>query len=119
MRIDGESYRLARATGLSIIEKAALKRATLRMAAIEKKAQPTEADAREYRKLSEEIVRIAIPDAPHPTITALSLEQLGQAIVTFFGRTAATSGVIAAVRELQADSGRASRASSGSMAGTR
>jgi hypothetical protein len=124
VRINGESYRLMRSSGLSLIKQAALSRAWTRMKVIGEKIQRGEllgeSDAHEYRKLAVEMASLALPDAPMPVIDALSDEQLDQVILTFFLRTAtAKSGLPATVRELMPQtSAPTSPSSSGSTAAT-
>ena len=121
VRINGESYRLTRSSGLSLIQQSALNRAWTRMKKIGEKIQKgqllSEADAREYRKLAEEMTLLALPDAPAAIVATLSDEQLDQVILTFFVRTAtAKSGLAATVRELVPHSAPTSPASSASTA---
>lgn len=125
IRINGESYRLARSSALTLVQKAALSRAWTRMTKIGERIQKgellTDKDEREYRKLAEEITRLAVPDVPAAVVSELALEQLDQVILVFFTLTAtAPSGLTSTVRELMRDrSAPTSRDSSASTAETR
>jgi hypothetical protein len=120
IRIYGEAYRLARATDLSLMDRAAFNRARKRMAYLEEMPTPREKDQAEHRKLSEEIARLAVPDAPHEVVAKLSNDQLGAIVVVFFGRTQQTSGIVRTASELglSMTSGTRSPDSSGSTGGT-
>lgn len=124
--IDKESYRLTRSGGLSLLEQAALARAWKRLKAIAAKVSdgraPTEAEAREHRKLSEEVSRLALRDCPQEVVAKLSDEQLMRVILVFFARTSTASGLARTVEELlpkvDPTSALRSPASSGSTAGS-
>jgi len=121
IRIDDDTYRLARTTALSVRQRAQLRRAGNRMQAIEKLEEPSEADEREYRVLSEEVVHLAMPDAPAAVIAKLADEQLQQVTVAFFGRTATQSPLVRMLAETlktQETSASISPASNGSTAVT-
>lgn len=97
---NSESYVLARATDLSLADRAAFNRCKKRMDYLETLPTPKDKDTAEHRKLSEEIVHIAVPTAPREEISKLSNDQLGRVVVFFFGRTQQTSGTVRAATEL-------------------
>jgi len=123
--IDKRSYRLTRSGGLSLVQQAALSRAWKRMKAIAAKVEkgnaPTETERLEYRQLSEEVVSLALCDAPAEVVHRLSDEQLGRVILVFFVRASSASGLAATMRDLLSGlptSGQRSPDSNGSTAET-
>lgn len=123
VRIDGETYEMANPSHFGLRSGGEIWRGMERIAALETKAKPSEADEREYRQRLERLCAVAVPELPAPVLRKLATGQLADLVVSFFALVARGNPRISMLIQTAAESSptgtTSSPSSSASTAATR
>jgi len=123
VRVDDETYEMANPSHFGLRAGGEIWRGMERIAALETKAKPTEADEREYRQRLERLCAVAVPELPAPVLRKLATGQLADLVVSFFALVASTNPRISMLMQTATESSpigtTSSPSSSASTAATR
>ena len=123
VRVDDETYEMANPSHFGLRAGGEIWRGMERIAALETKAKPTEADEREYRQRLERLCAVAVPELPAAVRTLLATGQLADLVVSFFALVASTNPRISMLMQTATESSptgtTSSPSSSASTAATR